>query len=56
MLRLVNENLETKDKTLISDLEKSNSQLYSFLSRSQKIDYLLKLNKNVWTVEGPGYK
>lgn len=39
-LILINENLKAKVTTLTSDLEKSNTQLYSFLSEFQKLDNL----------------
>lgn len=43
--RLVDENLEATVKILMSDFEKSNTQLRSLLSGSQKLNNLLGLNK-----------
>lgn len=54
-LRLVNENLDAKVKTLTSDLEKSNIQHHSFMSGSKKLDNLLGLNKPTRNNEGQGY-
>lgn len=44
-LRCVNEKLEDKVKTLTSDLERSNTQLQSFLNGTRKLYNLLRMNK-----------
>lgn len=51
-VRVANENLETKFKTLMSDLEKSNTQLLSFVGGSHKFDNLLELNRLVGNEKG----
>lgn len=55
VLRLVNENLEVEVKTLMSNFEKSNTQLRSFLSGYKKLDNLLGLNMPVESMGGLGY-
>ncbi|XP_022858736.1 girdin-like [Olea europaea var. sylvestris] len=54
-LRCVNEKLEVKVRTLTSDLEKSNTQLQSFLSGTKKLDNLLGMNKLAGNRQGLGY-
>ncbi|XP_022850563.1 pentatricopeptide repeat-containing protein At2g22410, mitochondrial-like [Olea europaea var. sylvestris] len=55
-LKLVKEILKAKVKTLTSDLVKSNTQIHLFLSASQKLDSLLRLNKPVRNMKGLEYK
>lgn len=54
-LRLVNENLKVKVKTLTNDLEKFNTQLHLFLSGSQKLNNLLWMDKPTENMRGLGY-
>lgn len=50
-----NERLEETVKTLLSDLEKSNSQLEAFSSGTKKLDSILGMNKSVGDRRGLGY-
>lgn len=54
-MKLVNENLEAKVKYLTSNFEKSNTQLHSFMSGTQKLDNLLEMNKPAENRHGLGY-
>jgi molecular chaperone GrpE (heat shock protein) len=54
-LKLVNENLETKVKSLTSDLEKSYNQFHSFMSGMHKLDNLLGMNTPAGNRHGLAY-
>ncbi|XP_022859009.1 uncharacterized protein LOC111379803 [Olea europaea var. sylvestris] len=51
-LKCVNEKLEDRVKTLTCELEKSNTQLQSFVSGTKKLDDLLGMNKPAGNKQG----
>ncbi|XP_022870860.1 uncharacterized protein LOC111390104 [Olea europaea var. sylvestris] len=54
-LKCVNEKLEDRVKTLTCELEKSSTQLQSFVSGTKKLDDLLGMNKPVGNRQGLGF-
>ncbi|XP_022866044.1 uncharacterized protein LOC111385848 [Olea europaea var. sylvestris] len=54
-LKCVNEILEDKVKTLICELERSNTQLQSFVNGTKKLDDLLGMNKPAGNRQGLGF-
>ncbi|XP_022849834.1 uncharacterized protein LOC111371915 [Olea europaea var. sylvestris] len=54
-LKCVNERLEERVKTLTCELEKSNTQLQSFVSGTKKLDNLLGMNKPTGNSQGLGF-
>ncbi|XP_022876710.1 uncharacterized protein LOC111394893 [Olea europaea var. sylvestris] len=53
-VKCVNEKLEDRVKTLTCELEKSSTQLQSFMSGTKKLDDLLGMNKPAGNRQGPG--